>query len=318
MGDFHLRRETIERLIQETRAHAEKGRSLLVSLADRGHNLDAPAATFDIERAKRWGDKANQTAMQLGGAFQSEFLDRCGGLVPERCRLQGEEQCSGYHFDEIPVLQFDGDIPGYSTILVRPNHGQLVGELSCAIDALDRVARLAETRLADGDLELFDGVPARQQDQPGSGAAGSSVFVVHGHDDGAREGVARFLEKAGLKAVILHEKPNSGATIIEKLERYSDVAFAIILLTGDDACEGVGEGEMQRRARQNVIFEAGLFVGRLGRDRVALLYEPGVEIPSDLHGLLYTELDAKDAWKIDLLKELIDAGLPASEAALLD
>ena len=78
------------------------------------------------------------------------------------------------------------------------------------------------------------------------------------------------------------------------------------------------EGKMQRRARQNVIFEAGLFVGRLGRDRVALLYEPGVEIPSDLHGLLYAELDAKGAWKKDLLKELIDAGLPASEAALLD
>ena len=109
--------------------------------------------------------------------------------------------------------------------------------------ALTRVAHLAQTELAAKNLELFDRAPARQQDQPGSETAGNGVFVVHGHDDGAREGVARFLEKAGLNVVILHEKPNSGATIIEKLERYSDVAFAVILLTGDDACEGGGKGK---------------------------------------------------------------------------
>ena len=317
MGDFHLRRETIERLIQEARANAKKG-GLLASLSDKARNPKAPAAAFDIERAKLWGDKADKVVKRLGDAFYSEFLDRCGGSVPEQCRRCYDYAHQGYFFDQQPLSVFNEDLPGYVTEWVRAKHHYLVNELSCMLAALTRVAHLAQTELAAENLELFDRAPARQQDQPGSETAGNGVFVVHGHDDGAREGVARFLEKAGLKAVILHEKPNSGATIIEKLERYSDVAFAVILLTGDDACEGGGEGEMQRRARQNVIFEAGLFVGRLGRDRVALLYEPGVEIPSDLHGLLYTELDAKDAWKIDLLKELIDAGLPASEAALLD
>jgi hypothetical protein len=64
--------------------------------------------------------------------------------------------------------------------------------------------------------------------------ASDKVFVVHGRDETAREKVARFLEKMRLRPVILHEQPNQGRTIIEKFVDYSDVAFAVVLLTPDD------------------------------------------------------------------------------------
>jgi len=86
------------------------------------------------------------------------------------------------------------------------------------------------------------------------------IFIVHGHDDYARETVARFLEKIGFEAVILHEQANMGRTIIEKVEAESDVGFAVVLLTPDD--EGaVKGGTPEPRARQNVILELGYFTG---------------------------------------------------------
>src|ERR1035438_6975181 len=60
------------------------------------------------------------------------------------------------------------------------------------------------------------------------------VFVVHGHDDEAKEKVARFLERLKLEPIILHEQPNEGRTVIEKFEVFADVGFAVVLLTPDD------------------------------------------------------------------------------------
>ena len=135
--------------------------------------------------------------------------------------------------------------------------------------------------------------------------------MVHGHDEGARETVARFLEKLQLECVILHEQPNKGRTIIEKFEDYADVAFAVVLLTPDDR-GGISTGpfESQRsRARQNVLLELGFFLGALGRSHVCALYVKDVEIPSDYSGVLFLPLDEGGAWRMALLRELIAAGL---------
>ena len=100
----------------------------------------------------------------------------------------------------------------------------------------------------------------------------NKVFVIHGHDEAARETVARFLEKLGLEPVILHEQANKGHTIIEKFEDHADVAFAVVLLTPDDVGKGKGEkSDPKLRARQNVILELGFFLGRLGRKCVSPL-----------------------------------------------
>ncbi len=103
------------------------------------------------------------------------------------------------------------------------------------------------------------------------------VFVVHGHDEAPREMVARFLEKLGLVAVILHEQASRGRTVIEKVEEHGDVAFAVVLLTPDDEGRSRGGGELMPRARQNVVLELGYFLARLGRDRVCALKRGDLE-----------------------------------------
>jgi len=133
------------------------------------------------------------------------------------------------------------------------------------------------------------------------------IFIVHGHDEAVREKVARFLEKLSLKPIILHEQANSGKIIIEKFESHANVGFAVILLTGDDVGKVKNAANDSPRARQNVILEWGFFIGKLGRNRVCALYEKGVELPSDLHGLLYVSLDGR-GWQMDLAKELKTAG----------
>jgi predicted nucleotide-binding protein len=140
-----------------------------------------------------------------------------------------------------------------------------------------------------------------------AGARARKVFVVHGHDDGARESVARFLEKIGFQAIILHEQANQGRTIIEKVEAYADVGFAVVLLTPDDE-GGVKGGPMQARARQNVILELGYFIGRLGRSRVMALRVGDVEIPSDFHGVVYEPYASGGPWTSALGRELEAAG----------
>jgi predicted nucleotide-binding protein len=137
----------------------------------------------------------------------------------------------------------------------------------------------------------------------------SKIFVVHGHDEGAREGVARFLEKLGLIAIILAEQPNRGRTIIEKFVDYAgEVGFAVVLLTPDDLGGATADEAQKSRGRQNVIFELGYFVGSLGRGRACLLRKGEVEIPSDLYGVIYTAMDSGNGWKLALAKELKDAG----------
>ncbi len=116
------------------------------------------------------------------------------------------------------------------------------------------------------------------------------VFVVHGQDIGAREAVARFLERTGLEPITLHEQPNRGRTIIEKLEEHSTVGFAVILLTPDDMIRIAGEA-MQPRTCQNFIFELGYFISHLGRDKVCALKSGDFESPSDIFGVVWTAFD---------------------------
>lgn len=132
------------------------------------------------------------------------------------------------------------------------------------------------------------------------------AFIIHGHDTGCLTQVELFLSKIAFDYVVLNQQPNSGRTVIEKIEAHSDVGFAIVLLTPDDQCQQGTQVEM--RARQNVLWEYGYFVGRLGRARVCVLKRDNVKIPSDLEGIGWTGLDAADGWKIELARELKGAG----------
>lgn len=139
------------------------------------------------------------------------------------------------------------------------------------------------------------------------------VFIVHGHDNEMKEATARFVEKIGLEAIVLHEKADRGMAVFEKLEEHSDVGFAIVLLSPDDVGyrKTDGTGCARPRARQNVILELGYFIGKLGRDRVvALLRKNGGEIeePSDYKGILYKSFDSPD-WRTEIAREMRECGL---------
>ena len=135
--------------------------------------------------------------------------------------------------------------------------------------------------------------------------ASRAVFVVHGRDTGTKELVSRFLKSLDVVPVILHEQSNKGRTIIEKFEQHANVEFAVVLLTPDDVGGlQADEATLEPRARQNVIFEMGYFIGRLGRDRVCAITKDGVEIPSDYSGVLYIPLDEEGAWMTALAQEM--------------
>ena len=135
----------------------------------------------------------------------------------------------------------------------------------------------------------------------------NKVFIVHGHDSLKTE-VELFLTKLGLEPIILHKQANMGKTIIEKIERYTDVGFGIVLYTPDDEGRLKGNAELSSRARQNVVFEHGYLIGKLGRDRVCALVVDNVEKPGDIDGIVYVNVDDNGYWKVALAKDMKAVG----------
>lgn len=142
------------------------------------------------------------------------------------------------------------------------------------------------------------------------------IFIVHGHDAALKDETCMFLSNIGFDPIILHRQPDAGLTIIEKFEKYSDVRYAIVLLTPDDY--GFSTNELTKpedkrigeyRARQNVIFELGFFIGQLGRQSVCCLFK-NVELPSDINGLIYKKVNnSVEEIGYQIIKELQAAGL---------
>jgi len=148
----------------------------------------------------------------------------------------------------------------------------------------------------------------------------SRVFVVHGRDEAAKHSVARFLEtKVRLEPVILSERPNQGRSILTKFQQEAEgVEFAVVIMTADERGDihivGTPADNITgiKRARQNVVFELGFFIGKFGPERVCALVAEGVEIPSDFHGIVYIPFDNNDGWQRRLVTELQSADIPVS------
>jgi predicted nucleotide-binding protein len=174
-----------------------------------------------------------------------------------------------------------------------------------SIDLLSGAIAMLEERIAEEGAEP-DGPPV--EDSPAATTANRRVFIVHGRDVATRESVARLLERADFRPVILQEQTNQGRTIVEKFEAQADVGFAVVILNPEDEGRLMPDGDAAPRARQNVVLELGYFIGRLGRNRVCILKAGALELPSDVLGFGYTEFDAAGAWKSELAKELLSAG----------
>lgn len=171
----------------------------------------------------------------------------------------------------------------------------------------DNVRKLNKTFLgyfAEALKEIINANPERDTEQPKL-VKNDTVFIIHGHDETLKLEVLLLLNRAGVNSFVLHEQPDGGRTIIDKLIQETNKAgYAVALLTPDDITH-----EGSNRARQNVILEIGYFLGKLGKERLRMIVKGNIDIPSDLQGILYEKFDSSGAWKIKLLKEIQQVGI---------
>ncbi len=248
---------------------------------------------------ERFREPLRQRFLNIGYALGSEVGTAVLRMPPLNAGpLLQEQRAALLNFLSNTVL------PALPSAELPQSHG-LVESL---IGDLRRIGSLEQERLAEkmrnirvvlqNELKTIDVPPSEHK-----------VFVVHGHDGAARESVARFLQQVGLEPVILHERANKGRTLITKFrEESADIGFAVVLMTPDDHGAEAQALAMRRRARQNVVFELGFFIGKFGLRRVAVLVKEDLERPSDVDGVVYINLDDAGGWKQQLGRELQAAG----------
>lgn len=168
--------------------------------------------------------------------------------------------------------------------------------------------------------ELIKGAPGYKKTEKESKSKkidkSNKIFIVHGHDQALKNDLEIFLKNIGLRPIVLHRQSDKGLTIIEKLEENTNVGYAFVLITPDDIGYPVEqfqksekEKNIEYRARQNVIFEFGYLVGKLGRSKVCCLYKQKTTIPTDLSGFIYKKVATSiEGIGYDLIKELKTAG----------
>ncbi|MCE3231928.1 MAG: nucleotide-binding protein containing TIR-like domain-like [Rickettsiaceae bacterium] len=183
-------------------------------------------------------------------------------------------------------------------------HQYLIKGKQASLLLLAQAVRWLEEKLSDQESSV--NFPVTTSLKPNVDS--NKIFIVHGHDDAPKQAIARFIEKLGLEAIILHERANKGRTLITKLSEEADaIKFAIVLMTPDDHGKPIAQDNFKLRARQNVIFELGFFIGKLGSSHVAALVKGEIETPSDYDGVAYISLDKED-WKTKLAQELQAVG----------
>lgn len=189
---------------------------------------------------------------------------------------------------------------------VKHQISEKINYLESIIEQLPLINQVTD-RVADDNREMEVKVGIETKD----------VFIVHGHDAGLKNEVARFVSDMGYHPIILHEQPNHGKTIIEKIETFSNVCYAIILYTPCDIGATNDGSNIQPRARQNVVFEHGYLIGKLGREKVCALIKDEVESPGDIDGVIYVTYDNRGAWKKEIAKEFKDLGMQFNIDAIL-
>jgi predicted nucleotide-binding protein len=182
-----------------------------------------------------------------------------------------------------------------------------------AVKDIDLLAVLQKEGLigiGGASAQVNDALRALATDVPKPTAIRPKIFLVHGRNDGLKNEVGRWLGKIGFDDVILHEQPNVGRTLINKFEDVAkDAVYAVVLMTPDDVGGLAGE-EQRWRARQNVIFELGYFIGKFGGSRVAAIVVGDIEKPSDYQGVVYIPYDSAGGWKVQLAREFKELRLP--------
>jgi predicted nucleotide-binding protein len=225
-------------------------------------------------------------------------------------------------FDALPLVDVSQKDPQQAAARIWQALDSLppLAQNQAALDQA-QITRLS-TVIAEGVRSPFRGLADQRKRD--------SVFIVHGHDLPLRDEVEAYLKSLGINSVILSELDGGQTSLFQKFLNFSeDVEFAVVLLTADDYGASrrqydvptVGEKALQFRARQNVILELGFFYGFLGWENVFVLFKPAAEVfpnfevPSDLGGILFDEVDADGKWKAKLWARLAEAGFEHPDVA---
>ena len=239
-----------------------------------------------------------------------------GGFVLELTQT-GEKVSGAGRFSEPGLGQYEYVVSGTvgASISLTLTPGRIIGVIGLGevtvIGGIDSDGIMRGRWKSDVDTEgTFEASLHSFSELEAKLPVEKSVFIVHGHDEGAQQSVARFLEKLGLEPVILQEQITQGMTLIEKFEKFASRAgFAVVLMTPDDVGYAKGkEKEARCRPRQNVVLELGYFAALLGRQKTYVLLKGDIEVPSDILGIAYEPMDGGEGWKLGLAKELKAAG----------
>ena len=206
--------------------------------------------------------------------------------------------------DEL-VSQLTQDIPAQdsSQIKDRPTEGtveplpaaEVINEKIEAFQhSLEQVTKFSDQMQKMDKAPKFPSVDSKK------------IFIVHGFEKTMLQPMTYTLATLGLELILSHER-TSQETIAQKLSANPDVGFAIVLLTEDDIGYRKDQPDMAKlRAKQNVVYELGYLIGKLGRDRVFVLHhdEKNFELPTHCSELIYTPYDRLAHWQFDLVKRL--------------
>ncbi|MGF6264393.1 putative nucleotide-binding protein [Paraburkholderia youngii] len=260
-------------------------------IEQRIRELDGHLDELRAIDVQTYSDNDRQILVALQARIR-DTLERCFGYNTPRCnRFYG----AGSLYE--PMRQ--GGIFSRRNALEARLREEIRENVVRAVGLLQSAQASLRADLADAMHQL----PSTGADKPLS----NRVFVAHGHAADAREKVAGFLRRLGFEAIILHEQADMGRTVIEKVEAYGDVDFAVVVLTPDDQGCAV-DGTPEPRARQNVLLELGYFIGHLGRHKVCALKRGELEIPSDFAGVIWKKMDDGNGWQLELARELKAAG----------
>jgi predicted nucleotide-binding protein len=212
---------------------------------------------------------------------------------------------------------------GVGSIALRePSLGEKIADIYKEIDKkihrLDSISERLELIPLDEGLHHADAFLNEISDNKATKS--NKVFVVHGRDEISKTSLEVFLREVGLDPVVLHRQADEGMTIIEKFEKHSNVGYAFILLTPDEISYLASEENFidsdrnkEYRARPNVIFEFGYFIGKLGRSRVCCLHTGNTSLPSDVNGMIYKRFEKNiEEIAYSIIKDLKASGYTIS------
>jgi hypothetical protein len=221
-----------------------------------------PADPVPSPRLPRLVRPRSEVAAQLGQRINmgKQILGSLPSSIMElSSSADDEKKWRDYNFDLLRAVftsdaiarEYRGAIPIDVTKYERIDYDHLQNRIAIQISKLESVLERLALYPEPGTQSTVAVEGAIAEDR-------SKVFVVHGHDEGALQAVARFLDTIGLQAIVLREQPDQGRTIIEKFEACArEVGFAVVLLTPDDHGGAAIATAQASRARQNVIFELG-------------------------------------------------------------